>query len=212
MSIAIAVTAAFTMSAAPVSAAWVQTGSRWWYQNADGSYPRNGWANISKKWYLFDSAGYMLTGWQQVNGVWYYLNPAGDMATGWKLVGNTWYYLDASGAMKTGWQKINNVWYYFLSWGGMVTGSHTIDGVPYSFSSSGALIGEAPSSSVAPEGETRVVFWGETVPNIILTPNAVLSRAQQQTPEPSSSKSSRPHRLVRNLLQGLDRPKTDRAG
>ncbi len=162
LSIAIAVTAAFTMSAAPVSAAWVQTGSRWWYQNADGSYPRNGWANISKKWYLFDSAGYMLTGWQQVNGVWYYLNPAGDMATGWKLVGNTWYYLDASGAMKTGWQKINNVWYYFLSWGGMVTGSHTIDGVPYSFSSSGALIGEAPSSSVAPEGETRVVFWGET--------------------------------------------------
>lgn len=152
-----AAVAACSFMAAPVSAAWVQNQTGWWYQNTDGSYPSNGWASIGGKWYLFDGAGYMLTGWQQVGGVWYYLNPAGDMATGWKQIGGTWYYLDASGAMKTGWQEIGGAKYYFLSWGGMVTGNQTIDGKSYTFSSSGALT----ETDTRPE-TSAIVYWGES--------------------------------------------------
>ncbi len=179
LSAAVAVTAACSMFAAPVSAAWVQTGSRWWYQNADGTYPHSGWSQISGKWYLFDSAGYMLTGWQQVNGVWYYLNPAGDMATGWKQVGNAWYYLDGSGAMKTGWLDLNGSKYYLNSAGVMLTGTQTIDGKTYTFSASGALTGSSAGTgsgsnsgnTTAPAGETQVVYWGKTGAKYHIDPN-----------------------------------------
>lgn len=157
LSAAISVAAACSVFASPVSAAWVQDSTGWWYQNTDGSYPRSGWAEIGGKWYLFNDAGYMLTGWQQAGGVWYYLNPAGDMATGWRQIGGTWYYLDASGAMKTGWQEIGGSKYYFLSWGGMVTGNQTIDGKTYTFSSSGALT----ETDTRPE-TAAIVYWGET--------------------------------------------------
>ncbi len=161
LSAAIAVTAACTMAAAPVSAAWVQSGSRWWYQNADGSYPHSGWSCISEKWYLFDNAGYMLTGWQQVNGVWYYLNPAGDMATGWKQIGQTWYYFSSAGIMQTGWLNLNGTYYYLQNWGGMVTGTQTIDGKSYTFSASGVLLENSGNLSTV-DDKTQIVYWGET--------------------------------------------------
>lgn len=164
--VAIATATACTMAAVPASAAWVQSGSQWWYQNTDGSYPHSGWSNISGKWYLFDNAGYMMTGWQQVGGLWYYLNPAGDMATGWKQVGNAWYYLDGSGVMKTGWLDLNGTKYYLNGSGVMLTGTQTIDGKTYTFSGSGVLTNSTEESSsgntTAPAGETKVVYWGET--------------------------------------------------
>lgn len=53
---------------------------RWWYQNADGSYPSNGWAYLHEVtgntdgWYLMDEQGYMLTGAQVApDGKLYYL-------------------------------------------------------------------------------------------------------------------------------------------
>ena len=54
-------------------AAWVQSGSRWWYKHADGSYTTNGWEKINGTWYYFDQAGWMATGWVKDNGTWYYL-------------------------------------------------------------------------------------------------------------------------------------------
>ena len=62
-------------------AAWVKSGSRWWYRHSDGSYTRNNWEKIDQKWYYFDGDGWMKEGWiQQPNGRWYYLNPgSGDM-------------------------------------------------------------------------------------------------------------------------------------
>lgn len=80
-------------------AAWVQSGSRWWYKHADGSYTTNGWEKINGTWYYFDQAGWMATGWVKDNGTWYYLNDNGSMATGWYQVGGKWYYSYASGAL-----------------------------------------------------------------------------------------------------------------
>ena len=55
---------------------WVQAadGVRWWWQNADGSYPASQWKEIDGRWYYFDAQGYMATGWVQVDGVYYYLD------------------------------------------------------------------------------------------------------------------------------------------
>ena len=80
-------------------AAWVQSGSRWWYKHADGSYTTNGWEKINGTWYYFDQAGWMTTGWVKDNGTWYYLDASGAMATGWYQVGGNWYYSYASGAL-----------------------------------------------------------------------------------------------------------------
>ncbi|KXB35563.1 thermonuclease family protein [Atopobium deltae] len=42
---------------------WKQTNGRWWYQEADGSYPKNQWRALGSKldWYYFDASGYMLS-------------------------------------------------------------------------------------------------------------------------------------------------------
>lgn len=117
---------------APVSAAWIKSGEKWWYQNPDGSYPKSCWSNLSGQWYLFDQDGWMLTGWQQVGGKWYYLEASGAMKTGWLELSGKTYYLDASGAM--------------------VTGNQTINGKAYSFSETGAL----------KTASNKIVFWGET--------------------------------------------------
>lgn len=78
---------------------WKKDSKGWWYQNADGSYPKNQWKQIAGKWYHFDAKGYMQTGWIKVGTKWYYLKSSGEMATGWLQLGNTWYYLKSSGAM-----------------------------------------------------------------------------------------------------------------
>lgn len=65
----------------PIKEGWVKAadGVRWWYQNADGSFPHNdgsnnGWALIDGSWFAFDSDGYMLTGFYNDRGNLYYLN------------------------------------------------------------------------------------------------------------------------------------------
>lgn len=76
---------------------WQKTADgRWWWQNADGSYPANAWKLIDHHWYLFDSAGYMVTGWHRWdgricdpapgNGDWFFL----DNTTGGLLEGACW--------------------------------------------------------------------------------------------------------------------------
>lgn len=85
-------------------AKWIQeegTG-RWWYQNADGTYPRNGWWQepTSKDWYFFNEQGYMQTGWIDWNGTRYYCNASGAMVTGENTIDGVQYRFDASGALQ----------------------------------------------------------------------------------------------------------------
>ncbi len=98
---------------------WKKNSKGWWYQNADGSYPKNSWKKIGNKWYHFDANGYMQTNWQKIGSKWYYFDAGGVMKTGWQKIGLKWYYLDTNGAMKTGWQKIGVKWYFFHSSGDM---------------------------------------------------------------------------------------------
>ncbi len=104
------------------SAAWVQDGDRWMYQNEDGSFVKDDWKLIEGKWYHFDQAGYRQSGWIQDGKTWYYLADDGVMVTGWLSYGNAWYYLKSSGAMATGWIQDGQHWYYLKGDGKMATG------------------------------------------------------------------------------------------
>ncbi len=74
-----------------VQVGWKKDTNGWWYQNADGSWPANGWQKIDGQWYAFNENGYMMEGWQKVNGAWYYLVPkSGAMAEGWQQINGTW--------------------------------------------------------------------------------------------------------------------------
>ena len=106
----------------PVNEGWIKSGRRWWYQNANGSYPANVWKRIGGAWYHFDASGWMQTGWILDGSTWYYLNADGAMRTGWLKDGDTWYYLNADGAMRTGWFKDGDTWYYLNADGAMQTG------------------------------------------------------------------------------------------
>lgn len=102
---------------------WVQDSNGWWYKNADGTYPSNGWScliwNNKTQWYHFNAQGYMDTGWYlDTDGRWYFLHNVSD--------GN-------QGHMYTGWHEISGKWYYFHEAAGgpagsLVTGGVTPDG------------------------------------------------------------------------------------
>ena len=119
---------------------WVRSGSRWWYQYRDGSYPRSQWEDIDGSRYYFDAAGWMVTGWQQIGGVWYYMSAGGQMQTGWQRIGGSWYYLDEEGKMQTGWQKVGGIWYYMNGSGQMLTGWQQIGGIWYYMNGSGRML------------------------------------------------------------------------
>ena len=110
-----------------ISGSWVQSGSRWWYKHADGSYTTNDWEKINGVWYRFDNSGWMQTGWVK-DGSWYYLDGSGAMKTGWLKDNGSWYYLQDSGAMKTGWMKVSGKWYYAYSSGALAINTTTPDG------------------------------------------------------------------------------------
>lgn len=89
---------------------WVQKNSRWWYQYADGTYPKEQWLELDNKWYYFDKDGWMLTGWLLYKESWYFL----DLENGHMVVdllldlkGSKYYikpdgkmaYTDSSGAL-----------------------------------------------------------------------------------------------------------------
>lgn len=120
-------------------ACWMKSGNRWWYKNADGSYPSNTTMNIDGKTYCFDKSGWMRTGWAKTENTWHYFTKSGVMTTGWQKVSGKWYYLDRSGAMKIGWQSINGTWYFLNSSGAMKTGWLKQGGAWYYLKGSGAM-------------------------------------------------------------------------
>ena len=71
-----------------IVAGWKKNSNGWWYQNADGTYPKSAWQKIDGEWYHFDSKGYMQTGWQKISGKWYYFNTGGDIVTGCYKIGS----------------------------------------------------------------------------------------------------------------------------
>lgn len=76
-------------------------GVRWWWRNADGSYPVSDWKSVNGQWYYFDGEGYMATGWIVVNDKYYYLDPAtGAMYANMRTPDNCW--VDESGAWVPG--------------------------------------------------------------------------------------------------------------
>lgn len=71
-------------------------GARWWWQNADGTYPVSAWQQIDGHWYYFDAEGYMATGWIELDGKSYYLDPStGIMLSNGRTPDN--FYVDESG-------------------------------------------------------------------------------------------------------------------
>ena len=105
-----------------ISGKWLKSGSKWWYQYEDGSYPAGRLCKIGNTWYGFDASGWMQTGWGIYNNTWYYFSASGAMQTSWLNLRNTWYYLRADGSMTTGWLNLENTWYYLRADGSMATG------------------------------------------------------------------------------------------
>lgn len=119
---------------------WINSGGKWWYRHADGSYTRNDWERINGYWYYFDGSGWMQTGWLKLDNSWYWLNGSGAMATGWQKIGGSWYYFNGSGVMQTGWLKLSNSTYYLNGSGAMLTGWQLINGNWYYMNGSGSIL------------------------------------------------------------------------
>lgn len=110
---------------APMDARWKYDDHGWWYEYADGSYPKETWKEIDGKWYLFDRKGYACEGWQKDGGSWYYMEPAPHcwMRTGWLRDGGAWYFLDwESGRMAASTcLNLDGRWYAFGGDGRLLT-------------------------------------------------------------------------------------------
>ena len=149
-----------------VEEGWKHDSKGWWYQNADGTYPKNAWKKINGKWYHFDANGYMQTGWYKEGTTYYYLKSNGVMAadewvedgkyyidangkwvegktqsTGtWKHDSKGWWYQNADGTYpKDTWQKIDGNWYHFNISGYMQTGWYKEGSVWYYLKSNGVM-------------------------------------------------------------------------
>lgn len=155
----IIITAKFKTSSSKTDGKWIKSGSRWWYQYANGSYPagilckignnwygfnqsgwmQTGWAVYNKKWYYFSKSGVMQTGWLTEQGNTYYLESDGKMAVGWKKIDKYWYYLNSDGTRATGWKYVNKDWYYLNSSGKMFTGFITMGNSKYYMDENGKM-------------------------------------------------------------------------
>lgn len=82
-----------------VAGEWVNQDGRWWFRNADGSYPKTQWMQIKEKWYFFDDEGWMKTGWINWDNKTYFCGEDGSMFVNDVLIDNVWYKFDASGAL-----------------------------------------------------------------------------------------------------------------
>ena len=142
----------FTVTVTAAKGTWKKDENGWWYQNPDGTYPKNQWKQINGKWYHFDANGYMQTGWYQEGSTYYYLKSDGSMAVDewveddkyyldengkwvkgkvkneetagtWKKDENGWWYKNSDGTYpKNQWKQIDGKWYHFDANGYMQTG------------------------------------------------------------------------------------------
>ena len=103
------------------SGKWIHGGG-WWYQYADGTYPKDCFAKINGKTYYFDHSGYMVTGWKELDYNTYYFDSNGVMVTGWQSIGGKWYHFDEYGCMATYITYVNDKQQVFAPSGQWVSG------------------------------------------------------------------------------------------
>lgn len=116
MALATALSVGSVMTA---SAAWLQEGSNWRYQNDNGTFQTGTWfRDVDGRWYHFDNNGIMQKGWfQDADGKWYFLAYNGVMQVGLIKVDNQVYYMNASGDLFLGDMTINGKTYNFGLYG-----------------------------------------------------------------------------------------------
>lgn len=116
MALATALSVGSVMTA---SAAWLQEGSNWRYQNDNGTFQTGTWfRDADGRWYHFDNNGIMQKGWfQDADGKWYFLAYNGVMQVGLIKVDNQVYYMNASGDLFLGDMTINGKTYNFGLYG-----------------------------------------------------------------------------------------------
>ncbi|WP_181995473.1 InlB B-repeat-containing protein [Clostridium sp. AM58-1XD] len=83
---------------------WVLDKTGWWYRFPDGTWPEDGWFQLTyqgkTEWYHFDEKGYMQTGWfTDQDGKRYYLHGVSDgtmgrMYTDWNMIDGKWYFFN----------------------------------------------------------------------------------------------------------------------
>ena len=116
MALATALSVGSVMTA---SAAWLQEGMNWKYQNDNGTFQTGTWfRDADGRWYHFDNNGIMQRGWfQDADGKWYFLAYNGVMQVGLIKVDNQVYYMGTSGDLFIGEMKIGNTTYNFGLYG-----------------------------------------------------------------------------------------------
>lgn len=116
MALATALSVGSVMTA---SAAWLQEGSNWRYQNDNGTFQTGTWfRDADGRWYHFDNNGIMQKGWfQDADAKWYFLAYNGVMQVGLIKVDNQVYYMGTSGDLFIGDMKIGNTTYNFGLYG-----------------------------------------------------------------------------------------------
>ena len=126
--IARGVLACFGIAPTLSTTGWHEDDKGWWFQNADGTYPKSEWLRVYWDWYYFNDDGYAVTGWQEIeyNGKKekFYFNNSCQMVTGWQYLDNHWYYFNTNGVMLKGLQT--------LSWAGVTS--------TYLFNENGILV------------------------------------------------------------------------
>lgn len=87
--LAVAIANGIEGKAASVKAGWKKNGKGWWYQNADGTWPKAKWKKIGGDWYYFNSSGYAVSSCcMKINGKWYAFGSDCRMKTSVKVDGS----------------------------------------------------------------------------------------------------------------------------
>lgn len=157
MALATALSVGSVMTA---SAAWIEEGSNWRYQNDNGTFQAGSWfRDADGRWYHFDNNGIMQRGWfQDTDGKWYFLAYNGVMQVGLIKVDNKVYFMNPSGDLFIGDKAINGTTYNF----GLYGTTNGTPSVPMSAtfggngnqSLSGGVSGGSSSSSSGGGGST----------------------------------------------------------
>lgn len=88
---------------------WIKSGSKWWFQEKDGSCPKSKWRRVNGSWYYFDAKGWMCTGWTKVGEHWFYLLGDGKMIYKCcRKINGKWFVFKSNGEMDPGPLKFNS--------------------------------------------------------------------------------------------------------
>lgn len=195
MALATALSVGSVMTA---SAAWLQEGMNWRYQNDNGTFQTGTWFRDGDgRWYHFDNNGIMQKGWfQDADGKWYFLAYNGVMQVGLIKVDNNVYYMGTSGDLFIGEMKIGNTTYNFglygttngqpsvpasATYGG--NGNQSLNGGGGGSSSSGGSTSRPTPAPVPDEVGTAVEKVQDTVNNVEEEAAEVLSKIDVPAPK-----------------------------